>query len=164
MTKNPGGLEFLNLDLASIHGLPKFAVSAIIREIKIKINQWKNVSGISHLRALLPPIFDNIEDQDFAHMMTLISKFSGRRVYIPKSFISSHILVRELGEETTDFLTRNFGGSCIEVPHIETILLIARNKRIKDAFHAGKKIRDISIEFSISPKRVKKIVRGSCVP
>lgn len=63
-----------------------------------------------------------------------------------------------IGEESTFALLKNFGGTHIYLPKIDTINRQSRNKRIIDDFNRGMSFREMSQKYGISDRTIRGIV------
>lgn len=156
--------KWLREALASIPGLPSFAIQAIAREVESSVRQWLTVSRLmAQNPEIVPAILSGLEtEEEWGFVMAFISHYGGQRVYVPKTLIPGHHFVADLGEACAAWICKRFGGEPMAVPKASELLRAARNRAIIADYRAGKKPNQIAHDHDLAYPWVLRLL--ACEP
>ena len=86
--------------------------------------------------------------------MTILSKYSGIRLFIPKNMKSDHKLAKLLGLEQANLMSRHFGGETISIVRAVRAKRAVRNKEIIRRYDAGEKVPDIAQDVELTERQI----------
>jgi hypothetical protein len=117
--------------------------------------------------------------RDATLQLTKVAK--GRKIYIPVTLCAGHGITRcgrssketrprctckghwlaaTVGDELAVLLCRTFGGESLDLAPCYYVHAFERNRRIRDAFAAGKSQLDLRREHGMSERAIRYIVKG----
>ena len=84
-----------------------------------------------------------------------------RTIYIPKSPAPDHWIARLIGQERWAVMQREFSGIQLVVAKCSDIARAERDDEIRRGFKSGKTRAWLSIEYGLTPRRIRSILDAS---
>lgn len=89
----------------------------------------------------------------------LVSKFGGRRIYIPHQVDPDHTIAKTIGSIEAGRLTRIHGGSVVFIPKKHKITIRARNLRILQLLIADATVEEVAKRYGMTERNVRIIAQ-----
>lgn len=90
---------------------------------------------------------------------SLVEKYGGRDVSIPKEPTPGHPLVGTLGPEAAAKLCERYARERIYVPRLQAIEKAHRDQEIRRQRRKGASIRELALRSGLSERRIKQILQ-----
>jgi Mor family transcriptional regulator len=85
----------------------------------------------------------------------------GLAVYCAKRRDARNHLIKELDDDLAERLCNHFNGETVYIPNFKQVETFKRNQKIARLVREGKKLYDISREFNVSERWIRKVANNT---
>ena len=109
----------------------------------------------------LPPTLREIHDLlGWQGTLTLVERYGGTHVHVPRRWRNDHELTALLGREPAARFIRHFAGVRLYIAKMDAVLRAARDAEIRKLYDSGVSAARLAQKYRLSERRVWSILKG----
>lgn len=90
--------------------------------------------------------------------LTLVEKWGGTRIFIPRQVAAQHKLANLLGFEQARKMSRHFGGETLTIARAANVIRSIRNREITRRYDEGEGVRLLAVEHNLTERQIYTIL------